>query len=73
MFPNIEQRLTAELQKLAPTNIFDKVRVHANPERKYCVWVGGSILSSINNFQSMWITKSEYEESGPQVVHRKCF
>ena len=27
----------------------------------------------INNFQSMWITKSEYEESGPQVVHRKCF
>jgi actin len=73
MFPNIAERLTLELQKLAPTNIIDKVRVLATPERKYCVWVGGSILSSINNFQSMWITKSEYEESGPQVVHRKCF
>ena len=73
MFPNIAERLTMELQKLAPTSIVDKVRVIANPERKYCVWVGGSILSSINNFQSMWITKSEYEESGPQVVHRKCF
>lgn len=21
----------------------------------------------------MWITKSEYDESGPAVVHRKCF
>jgi len=73
MFPNIADRLTLELQKLAPTSTVDKVKVHANAERKYCVWVGGSILSSINNFQSMWITKSEYEESGPQVVHRKCF
>ena len=73
MFPNIADRLTMELQKLAPTSSVEKVKIHANPERKYCVWVGGSILSSINNFQSMWITKSEYEESGPQVVHRKCF
>ena len=73
MFPNIADRLTNELQKLAPTSTVDKVKVFANQERKYCVWVGGSILSSINNFQSMWITKSEYEESGPQVVHRKCF
>jgi actin len=73
MFPNIAERLTTELQRLAPSSSAEKVKVLANPERKYCVWVGGSILSSINNFQSMWITKSEYEESGPQVVHRKCF
>ena len=73
MFPNIAERLTAEVQKLAPAASLAKVKVIANPERKYSVWVGGSILSSINNFQSMWITKAEYEESGPQIVHRKCF
>ncbi|MCL4122905.1 UNVERIFIED_CONTAM: hypothetical protein GTU68_060948 [Idotea baltica] len=21
----------------------------------------------------MWITKEEYDESGPGIVHRKCF
>lgn len=73
MFPNLAERLTSEVQKLAPTATISKVKVYAYPERKYSVWVGGSILSSINNFQSMWITKSEYEEAGPQIVHRKCF
>jgi actin, other eukaryote len=73
MFPNIAERLTAEIQKQAPNVVNSKIKVMANPERKYSVWVGGSILSSINNFQSMWITKAEYEESGPQIVHRKCF
>ena len=42
------------------------------PER-LAVWIGGSILSSISTFESMWITKTEYEESGATIVHRKCF
>merc|ERR1711981_499329 len=33
---------------------------------------GGSILSSLSTFQEMWITKDEYDESGPGIVHRKC-
>ena len=43
------------------------------PERKYSVWIGGSILSSLSTFQQMWISKQEYDESGPGIVHRKCF
>ena len=35
--------------------------------------VGGSILSSLSTFQQMWISKQEYDESGPSIVHRKCF
>jgi len=50
-----------------------KIKVVAPPERKYSVWIGGSILSSLSTFQSMWITKSEYDDSGPSIVHRKCF
>lgn len=42
-------------------------------ERKYSVWIGGSILASLSTFQQMWIAKSEYDESGPSIVHRKCF
>merc|ERR1712087_818161 len=71
MFPNIDARLTKELTAKAPASI--KVKVVAPPERKYIVWIGGSILSSLSTFQEMWITKDEYDESGPGIVHRKCF
>ena len=40
-------------------------------ERKYSVWIGGSILASLSTFQQMWISKQEYDESGPSIVHRK--
>jgi actin beta/gamma 1 len=73
MFPGLPERLTKEVQKLAPSATSSKVKVIAMPERKYSVWIGGSILSSLSNFQVMWITKSEYDESGSQIVHRKCF
>ncbi len=73
MLPGLPERLTREIQKLAPSATSSKVKVIAMPERKYSVWIGGSILSSLSNFQVMWITKSEYDESGPQIVHRKCF
>lgn len=73
MFPNLDQRLQKEVQRLAPTTMSSKVKVIAIPERKYSVWIGGSILSSLSNFQSMWITKEEYHDAGAQIVHRKCF
>jgi len=71
MFPGIDVRLTKEASALAPSNV--KVKIVAPPERKYSVWIGGSILSSLSTFQEMWITKDEYDESGPGIVHRKCF
>lgn len=40
----------------------------APPERKYSVWIGGSILASLSTFQQMWIAKSEYDESGAQAA-----
>merc|ERR1719166_939402 len=71
MFPNIDKRLNKEITALAPSAV--KVKIVAPPERKYSVWIGGSILSSLSTFQEMWITKDEYDESGPGIVHRKCF
>merc|ERR1711926_10649 len=71
MFTGIAERLTKELTALAPSTM--KIKVIAPPERKYSVWIGGSILSSLSTFQQMWISKQEYDESGPSIVHRKCF
>jgi len=71
MFEGIDQRLTKEITALAPGSM--KIKVVAPPERKYSVWIGGSILASLSTFQQMWISKQEYDESGPAIVHRKCF
>jgi len=71
MYPGIGERMTKELTALAPSTM--KIKVVAPPERKYSVWIGGSILASLSTFQQMCISKPEYDESGPSIVHRKCF
>jgi len=71
MYEGIAERLNKEMVALVPSTM--KVKVVAPPERKYSVWIGGSILASLSTFQQMWISKQEYDESGPGIVHRKCF
>jgi len=70
MFKQIDQRLKDELDKLSPQTM--TVKIVAPPERKYSVWIGGSILASLSTFEEMWVSKEEYDESGPGIVHRKC-
>jgi actin beta/gamma 1 len=71
MYEGLAARLEKEMIALAPSTM--KIKVVAPPERKYSVWIGGSILASLSTFQQMWISKQEYDESGPSIVHRKCF
>ncbi|KAK1453912.1 actin, partial [Colletotrichum melonis] len=71
MYPGLSDRMQKEITSLAPSSM--KVKIIAPPERKYSVWIGGSILASLSTFQQMWISKQEYDESGPSIVHRKCF
>lgn len=71
MFPGIAERLQQELAKELPSST--RIKVIAPPERKYSVWIGGSILASLTTFQQMWMTRAEYDEAGPACVHRKCF
>ncbi|GAA29609.2 Actin-3 [Clonorchis sinensis] len=71
MFPGIADRMQKDISALAPSTM--KIRIVAPAERKYSVWIGGSILASLTTFQQMWISKQEYDECGPAIVHRKCF
>ena len=70
MFPGLKERLTKEIAEMIPENV--EVKIIAPPERMYSVWIGGSILSSLKTFQKMWVTRKEYKDIGPTVVHR-CF
>ena len=39
----------------------------------YSAWVGGAILAKVVLPQNQHVTKADYDETGPLVVHRKCF
>merc|ERR1712182_188773 len=45
MYAGIADRMSKEITALAPASM--KVKIIAPPERKYSVWIGGSILSSL--------------------------
>ena len=30
-------------------------------------------MASLHTFRQMWVTREEYEEVGPAIVHRKCY
>jgi len=70
MFYGLTDRLYKELILLAPNTM--KIKIVAPIERKYSVWIGGSILASLTSFQDMWVTKQEYLEMGPSIIHKKC-
>eukprot|EP01124_Arcella_intermedia_P010116 TRINITY_DN16665_c0_g1_i1.p1 TRINITY_DN16665_c0_g1~~TRINITY_DN16665_c0_g1_i1.p1 ORF type:complete len:308 (-),score=55.85 TRINITY_DN16665_c0_g1_i1:252-1175(-) len=68
MFPGMAERMQREMRRLVPASM--RVKVVAPPERRYSVWIGGSILASMNGCK--WIKREEYEEIGTAIAHRKC-
>ena len=71
MFKGFEKRLENDLGRLMESGA--KVKVIAPKERNKSAWIGGSVLVSLATFSQMWITKAEYDETGPSIVHLKCF
>ncbi|CAC5366300.1 Actin, larval muscle,Actin, clone 403,Actin-104,Actin, alpha sarcomeric/skeletal,Actin-2, muscle-specific,Actin-related protein T1,Actin, cytoskeletal 3A,Beta-actin-like protein 2,Actin, indirect flight muscle,Actin-103,Actin-related protein 2-B,Actin-46,Putative actin-9,Actin-65,Actin, cytoskeletal 1A,Actin-42A,Actin-4,Actin-71,Actin-75,Actin-85C,Putative actin-22,Actin, alpha skeletal muscle 3,Putative actin-28,Actin, cytoskeletal 1B,Actin, muscle-type A2,Actin-8,Major actin,Actin, adductor muscle,Actin len=56
MYPGITDRLKKETDAIIPNSM--KTKIIAAPERKYSVWIGGSILGSLSTFGQMWISKT---------------
>jgi actin-related protein len=42
------ERMWQEIHLLAPST--NKIKILASPERKFSVWLGGSILASLSTF-----------------------
>lgn len=63
------ERFQQELQSLVPDDC--TVNVNAPDDRKNLCWLGGSVLTSLSSFESMWITKQEYEEFGESILQKK--
>lgn len=71
MFDGLQERINKEISLLVPASV--KVKIIAPVERKYSIWIGGSVMATLATFQSSWIHQGEFNEIGPSIVHRKCF
>ncbi|KAL6626417.1 hypothetical protein ACP70R_030143 [Stipagrostis hirtigluma subsp. patula] len=71
LFPRFTERLERELRPLVPDDYQVKIIRQENPILG--VWRGGSILAASPDFESMCVTKSEYEEMGSARCRRRFF
>nr|CAD1823471.1 unnamed protein product [Ananas comosus var. bracteatus] len=71
LFPRFAERLERELRPLVPDNYKVKITTQENPILG--VWRGGSLLASSPDFESMCVTKAEYEEMGSSRCRRRFF
>ena len=69
LLPGFKERIEKEMKSLVPEDI--SINVIAKEERQFLPWIGGSIIANSPDFQNNWITKEEYDEFGPSVVHKK--
>ena len=85
MFAGYASRLLKELQNVyvekALENVKDKsIKIKMNiidsPRRKYSVFIGATVLANTYNNTSQgdeyWITRQDWEESGPDIIFKKC-
>ena len=84
MFPGYASRIDIELRKIYGENTlkFAKekrikipIDIIDSPRRKYSVFIGATVLSNVYNIpanESYWISKKDWEESGPNIILKKC-
>lgn len=58
---------------LIHNNSSSKTSVNAPANRRIAAWAGGSILSSLETFKDLSISKQEYNENGHQILHLKTY
>lgn len=66
-FPGFEKRLYQELSELFEDKT--NIKVRSLPNRELLGWIGGARLSNLSSFQRFWLTKADYQENGPVIVH----
>jgi len=87
MFQNFNKRLQKDLKQIVDDRLMAsrslardnlEIKTQANVKviqhmmQRFAVWFGGSILSSMPQFDQMSHTKQDYEERGPSIVRHNA-
>jgi actin-related protein len=67
VFDGMDLRLANELKSLYPAV---EVSVVSSAQREFSSWLGAAKMTELPSFEKRWISKQEYDESGPAIVHR---
>lgn len=73
---NFIERLQKELFQCELGGLANKVKVFTSTgfmDIQHSSWVGGSIISSMSNFEQLIMSQDDYEEHGAILIERKCF
>ena len=62
-------RIYYEIKKMINMNM--KINIHSPKNPHLLSWIGGNIISGLEIFKKMWITKEEWEENGDKILHEK--
>ena len=76
LFPGLPDRIANEMSSHLLTehrghHLRRFVKVIAAPERKEAVWIGGSVLASLSDFQERSISREKYLEHGSHFINVK--
>ena len=65
----IGNKTYSEIKKMVNQNI--KINIHSPKNPHLLSWIGGNVISGLEIFKKMWITKQEWEEKGNIILHEK--
>ena len=64
------ERFANEMEKLAGDNLPINI-IGLNDNRENLAWMGGSVIGVLPTFNSLWITKKDYQEYGASILLHK--
>ncbi|XP_048387056.1 uncharacterized protein LOC125452541 [Stegostoma tigrinum] len=73
MLSGLRTRVQKETSSMLPLDLSKYVHITSPANRDFTVWSGGAALASSSVIDYAWISREDYYEFGPKIVHRKCF
>ncbi|XP_053561486.1 actin-3-like [Bombina bombina] len=73
LFPGLTSQLQKEISSMVPLDLLNTVNVSRVLDKDFAVWRGGATMANLQSFHTTWISRHDYNEFGPNIVHRRCF
>ena len=70
-FKDLNHKLNDELKYIFGKNVVINILENEKINPQYRCWVGGNIISTLEIFKKMWVTKSDWKENGSEIIHIK--
>ena len=68
-FNGLHEQMNSELKNKLTKNM--KINLQKPEKPQYCCWFGGNIISTLEIFKKMWVTRNDWNEKGSEIVHIK--